>query len=72
MFVHPGKALVARGSRLHFQYDFQFDRRTEGKARDTNDQARRDGLFAEDISKQLRRRIGDLRVFGEFGRRGDA
>ena len=41
------------GSGLHFHDDFQFDRRTEWKARGTKDNARRDGLFAEDISKQL-------------------
>jgi hypothetical protein len=28
-------------------------------------------FFAEDISKQLRRRICDLRVVGKLGRRGD-
>src|ERR1700752_2380115 len=69
--ITAGEFLVAVGSGLHFQDDFQFDRRTEWKARDTKDQARRDSLFAEDVSKQLRRRIGDLRVFGELRRCGD-
>src|SRR5262249_17735439 len=55
----------------HFQDDFQFDGRTEWKTRDTKDEARRDGLVAEDISKQLRRRIGDLGVLRELRRRGD-
>src|SRR5262245_17280046 len=59
------------GSVLHFQDDFQFDRRTEWQARNTKDKARRDGLVAEDISKQLRRGIGDLRVLRELRRRGD-
>src|SRR5256885_13215594 len=43
---------VASG--LHFQDDFQFDRRTEWQARDTKDKTRRVRLFAEDIAKQLR------------------
>ena len=51
---------------LHFDDDFQFDRRAEWKARDANDKARRDGLIAEDIAEQLRRRVGDLRVLGEL------
>src|SRR5882724_13575612 len=59
------------GSGLHFQDDFQFDRRTEWKARDPQDQTRRDGLLAEDVSKHLRGRIGDLRVLRELRRRGD-
>jgi RNA polymerase sigma-70 factor (ECF subfamily) len=45
-------------SGLHFQDDFQFDRRAEWQARNTKDKARRDGFFTEDISKQLRRDIG--------------
>jgi hypothetical protein len=59
------------GSGLHFQDDCQFDGRTEWKARDTKDKARRDRLLAEDISKQLRRRIGDLRVLSKLRHRGD-
>src|SRR5207249_2266638 len=50
------------GSGFHIQDDFQFDRRTEWQARNTNDKARRDRLFAENISEQLRRGISDLRV----------
>src|SRR5260370_31752491 len=57
------------GSGLHFEDDFQFDRRTEWKARDSKDKPRRDGLFAENIPKQLRRRIGNLRVFSDLRRR---
>src|SRR5262249_34943015 len=59
------------GSGLHFQDDFQFDRRTEWQARNTKDKARRDGPFAEDVSKQPRRGIGDLWVLRELRRRGD-
>src|SRR5262249_12165845 len=61
----------AVGSGLHFQDDFQFHGRTEWQARHTNDKARRDGLFAEDVSEQLRRGIGDLWVLSELRRRGD-
>jgi len=60
------------GSVLHFQDDFQLYRRTEWKARNTKDKALRDGLFAEDISKQLRCSISDFRVLSELRRRGDA
>ena len=63
--------MVTRTAMPVFEDDFQFDRRTEGKARDAEDEARGDGLFAEDIPKQLRRRIGDLRMLRELGRRGD-
>lgn len=53
-------------SGLHFQNDFQLDRRTEWEARDAKDETRGDDLFANDISRQFRRRIRDLRVFGEL------
>jgi hypothetical protein len=36
-------------------------RRTVWKAGDAKDKARRDRLFAADISKYLRRSVGDLR-----------
>src|SRR5262249_22241775 len=68
VFLLAGPQRVGLG--LHFQDDFQFDRRTEWKARDTKDKARREGLFAEDISEQLRRRIGHIRVIGELRRGG--
>src|SRR6516165_2641314 len=58
-------------SGLDFQDHLQFDRRTERKACNTKDEARRDGLLAEDIAKQLRCRIGDLWVLRELRRRGD-
>src|SRR5262245_9296692 len=59
------------GSGFHFQDHFQFDRGAERQARNTKDKARRNGLFAEDISKQLRRGIGDLGVLRELRRCGD-
>src|SRR5436853_2629131 len=59
------------GSGPDFQDDFQFDRRTERKAGHTKYQSRRNSPFAEDISQQLRRRIGDLWMLGEFRRRGN-
>jgi hypothetical protein len=48
------------GSGLHFEDDFEFDRRTKWKSRHTTDEARRDGLVAEDAANQLRRRVGRL------------
>src|SRR5450432_4191805 len=74
VLAHTGTVswlLSSESSRLHFQDDFQFDRRTEWKAGDTKDKARRDGLFAEDVSKQLGGGVGDLGVLGELGRCGD-
>src|SRR5262245_15948484 len=58
------------GSGHHFQDDFQLDWRTERQARHTEDKARRGGLLAEDVAKQFRCGVGDLRVLRELRRRG--
>jgi hypothetical protein len=58
------RTLLAAPLCSHLENDFQLDRGAEWKACYAKDKARRDGLVAEDISKQLRRRIGDLRVSG--------
>src|SRR5262249_45381050 len=58
------------GSGLDFEDDFQFYRRTKWKTRDPKDETRSDGLLAEDVAIQFRRRIGDFWVLGEL-RRGD-
>ena len=56
---------------LHFEDDFQLDRRPEWKTRGTKDEVRRESLFAEDISKQLwgqqRNRQASKSSYGNIG-----
>ncbi len=55
----------------HLENDFQLDRGSERKARDTIHQAARVLVFPEDVLQQLRSGVGDLRVVAEVSRSGD-